>query len=139
MLFLSIALSFSMMAQKTVTGVVKDDTGVTLPGVNIVLKGTTQGTITDIDGKYSIQVPGEDAILHFSYIGMQDQDIPVKGKSVINVTMSANAIAVNEVVVTGLGIKREATLTNKPDPATWPIHVHHPTPHCANLCTVTVK
>jgi len=107
LLFLFATFATIAMAQKTITGVVKDDTGVTLPGVNIVLKGTTQGTITDIDGNYTIEVPGEDAILHFSYIGMQDQDVPVKGKSVIDVTMSASAIAVSEVVVTGLGIKRE--------------------------------
>jgi len=107
LLFLFVMVATSVIAQKTVTGVIKDNEGITLPGVNIVLKGTTQGTITDIDGKYTIQVPGDDVILHFSYIGMQDQDIPVGDKTVIDVTMSASAIAVSEVVVTGLGIKRE--------------------------------
>jgi hypothetical protein len=107
LLFLFTLIATNMMAQKTVTGVIKDDAGITLPGVNIVLKGTTQGTITDIDGNYSILVPGNDVILHFSYIGMLDQDIQVGDKTVINVTMASSAIAVSEVVVTGLGIKRE--------------------------------
>ncbi len=107
LLFLFAMVATSAMAQKTVTGTVKDDTGEPMPGVNVIIAGTTQGTITDSNGKYSIQVPNEDAVLHFSFIGMEAQDIPVAGKSVIDVTLKASAVGLDEVVVTSLGITRE--------------------------------
>jgi len=95
------------MAQKTVTGTVKDDSGDPMPGVNVIIAGTTNGTITNVDGHYSIQVPDDNAILHFSFIGMEAQDIPVAGKSVIDVALKSSAVGLDEVVVTSLGITRE--------------------------------
>ena len=107
LLFLFAMVATSAMAQKTVTGVVKDDSGEPMPGVNVIIAGTTTGTITDVNGKYSLEVPNEDAVLHFSFIGMEAQDIPVAGKSVINVSLQSSAVGLDEVVVTSLGITRE--------------------------------
>lgn len=91
----------------TVTGtVISAADGSTLPGVTIQVKGTTQGTVTDIDGRYEIEVES-DGILIFSYIGFGTQEIEVNNRSVIDVAMEESASALDEVVVTALGIKRE--------------------------------
>ena len=91
----------------TVTGTVTStNTGEVLPSVSIALKGTSSGTITDANGKYSISVP-EDATLIFSFIGYTSQEVPVKGKTTQNVALKETAEAIDEVVVTALGIKRE--------------------------------
>jgi len=101
----------SAMAQQTVTGVVTGDDGLTLPGVSVVQKGTSNGTITDIEGKYSISVPG-DAVLMFSFVGMEAAEEAVNGRTTINLTLVTSAIGLDEVVVTALGIKRDKkTLT----------------------------
>ncbi len=105
--FLLAFFTTSVWAQKTVTGVVKDDTGVPLPGANVMVVGTSQGTITGGDGHYSIQVPGNDAVLRFSFVGMEPQEIVVGEKTVIDVTLRSQAIGMSEVVVTALGISRE--------------------------------
>ncbi|WP_320019233.1 SusC/RagA family TonB-linked outer membrane protein [Labilibaculum manganireducens] len=93
--------------QQVVTGAVTEDSGMSLPGVSVVVKGTTTGTVTDIDGKFEITVPESTSILVFSFVGMQTQEITVGSQSVINVVMTVNALEVAEVVVTALGIKRE--------------------------------
>ncbi len=90
-----------------ISGQVKSTSGEPIPGVAIIIKGTSSGTITDFEGNYSLpNVPG-DATLVFSFIGMKAQEIYVAGKSVINVAMETETIDVEEVVVTALGIKRE--------------------------------
>jgi iron complex outermembrane receptor protein len=96
----------SVYAQQSVTGTVTDTDGLTLPGVSVVQKGTSNGTITGVDGKYSINVPS-DAVITFSFIGMETIEMQVNGQSTINVTMSTSAIGLEEVVVTALGIARE--------------------------------
>jgi len=97
--------SNSVLKKITVTGKVTDDLGMPLPGANVVEKGTKNGTQTDIDGKYSIEVSSEKSILEFSYIGMVTQEKPAS--SVVNVQLRANAAVLDNVVVTALGIKRE--------------------------------
>ncbi len=82
-----------------------DESGI--PGVNIAIKGSTGGTITDIDGNYTIDVPGDDAILVFSYVGFTTREVPVGSNSVIDIELSEDVTALSEVVVTALGIKRE--------------------------------
>lgn len=94
--------------QITISGtVVAVDDGSALPGVSIVVKGTTQGTITDLDGKYSIAVSSGKDSLQVSYLGMLTQLIAINNQVVINVKMMADQKNMKEVVVTALGIKRE--------------------------------
>jgi len=84
--------------KKTITGTVVDEAGVPLPGVTVVVKGTTQGTVTDVDGNYSLSGVPADGILQFSFVGMETQEVEVAGKSIINVTMVEEAIRLEEVV-----------------------------------------
>ncbi len=90
-----------------ISGKVVDSSGVSLPGVSVAVKGTTTGTVTSIDGFFSLKKVPANAILVFSFVGMERQEVPVDGRSVINVTMSSSLIGVEEVVVTALGISRE--------------------------------
>ena len=97
-------------AQSTVTGTVTDDLGTPLPGTNVVEKGTTNGTQTDFDGNYTLNVePG--ATLVFSYLGFQRKEVAVNGQSVVNTSLAEDAAALDEVVVTGYQVqtKRETT------------------------------
>lgn len=92
--------------QKTVTGTVTDTDSAPLPGVSIVVQGTTNGTQTDFDGNFAIDVaPG--AVLQFTYIGLKSQNITVGVANTINVTMEEDAAQLEEVVVTALGLKRQ--------------------------------
>lgn len=89
-------------AKRTVSGVVKDAKGNPLPGVTVLLKGTTMGNVTDMEGKYMLQLPDvKDIRLVFSFIGMQTQEIAYAGQQEINVTMEEEASEMDEVVVTG--------------------------------------
>ncbi len=92
----------------TVTGrVISSEDGEGIPGVNVLIKGTSQGTVTDIDGNFKIDVPDASAVLVFSSVGFVTQEITVGNQTQINVTMSPDVTALQEVVVTALGIKRE--------------------------------
>ena len=108
-LFMGLFVLFytNLSAQNQVTGVVKSSSGEFLPGVTVMVKGTTSGVITNVDGKYTISVPNTQSVLTFSFVGMESQEFPVNGKKVIDVTLSEKTIGVGEVVVTALGIKRE--------------------------------
>ena len=102
-------LSFAATAQQTlkVNGtVVSAADNSALPGLTVVVKGSTVGTVTNIDGKYTIDAPA-DGVLQFSFIGFTTQEVPVGGKTTIDVTMQVSTEAIDEVVVTALGIKRE--------------------------------
>jgi len=90
----------------TVKGVVRDETNTPLPGVNVVVKGTTGGTITDGDGRYTVNVPDGSAVLVFTFIGYADQEVNVAGKTDLDVSMSADITSLDEVVVTALGIEK---------------------------------
>lgn len=101
----------SAFAQKAVTGTVLDEFGVGLPGVSILVKGTTTGTATDIDGKYSLNVPNDQATLVFSFIGYTAIEQVVGSRSVIDVSMAPDERTLTELVVTGYSIdsRRETT------------------------------
>jgi TonB-linked SusC/RagA family outer membrane protein len=86
----------------TVEGQITDDNGNPLPGVNILIEGTTTGVVTDLDGNYTITVPSEDAILVVSFVGFITQEIPVNGRSEINIQLQQDTIGLEEVVVTGV-------------------------------------
>ncbi len=108
LLFATMLCFQGIMAQgKTVSGNVTDDTGAPLPGVNVLEKGTTNGTATDFDGNYTINVTGVSAALEFSYLGFTKQEIVVGNQSTINVSLAEDAEQLGEVVVTALGIKKE--------------------------------
>ncbi|MFO7997431.1 MAG: TonB-dependent receptor [Bacteroidales bacterium] len=94
-----------------VTGTVTDATdGQTLPGVTIMVQGTTQGTVTDINGRYEFSVPG-DAVLVFSFVGMVTQEVPVGGRTVINVALAPDATQLEEVLVVAYGTARRSSFT----------------------------
>ncbi|AXT50711.1 SusC/RagA family TonB-linked outer membrane protein [Aquimarina sp. BL5] len=99
--------SISLAQQKRISGTVADDLGVPLPGVNIVIKNTTNGTQTDFDGNYSIPA-NRGAILVFSYIGFLTQEIVVADSNTINVALAQDAAQLEEVVVTAFGITRNS-------------------------------
>lgn len=105
-LLLFLMTGFAQAQNKTITGTVTDQDGLPLPGVNIVVQGTSNGTQTDFDGNYSIEA-SEGQTLLFTYIGQKESTVVVGASSTINVQMEESAQALAEVVVTGQGIKRE--------------------------------
>lgn len=110
--FLSSAVSLTLAQERIVTGkITSGEDGSALPGVNVILKGTATGTITDIDGNYSISVPGGEAVLTYSSVGFKGQEIPVGNQSVLNLTLMPDVKALEEIVITGYGsqIKRDVT------------------------------
>ncbi|MEM9144474.1 MAG: SusC/RagA family TonB-linked outer membrane protein, partial [Bacteroidota bacterium] len=106
-LFFCSVFTVYLYGQQQVSGVVSSDDGELLPGVSVVVKGTTTGVSSDFDGNYSINVPNAQSTLVFSYLGMETQEVVVGGRSTINVTMATSSEALDEVVVTALGISRE--------------------------------
>ena len=98
----------------TVRGVIYDDQGQPLPGASVMVKGTTQGTVTDLDGRYSINVR-PDQTLVVSFIGMKDQEIPVNGRTSINSALEDAATTLDDVVVVGYGAIKKANLTGAVD------------------------
>ena len=107
MFLLSSTLAF---AQNQVTGTVKDKTGMPLPGVNVLEKGTTNGSITDVDGKYIINV-AKGKTLQFSYIGFTTQEVKVSSNQ-INVTLQEDLQSLEEVVVIGYGSMQRKDVTS---------------------------
>jgi TonB-linked SusC/RagA family outer membrane protein len=101
-----------------VTGVVTDKTSEPLIGVNIKVKGTSTGTITDFSGAYSIDVPNANAVLVFSYIGYLEQEITVGARTIINVQMAEDVKQLEEVVVVGYGVQRKSDVTGSISVAT---------------------
>jgi len=92
-----------------VTGTVSDGLDM-LPGVSVAIKGTTQGTITDLDGNFSIVVPSQESVLLFSYIGYTSQEVVVGDRRNIRITLTENANTIEEVVVVGYGVQKKATM-----------------------------
>lgn len=112
LLFIAIAVLPSFGQVKTITGtVVSSDTQETLPGTSIVVKGTTTGTVTDIDGKYSISVPSDQSVLIFSFIGYVSKEILVGVQTVINVQLDPDKVSLEEIVVIGYGTVKKSDLT----------------------------
>jgi TonB-linked SusC/RagA family outer membrane protein len=99
------------LAQSSVTGKVTSEAGEGLPGVSILVKGTTQGTVTDIDGNYRINAPADGGTLVYSFIGYVTQEVPINNRSVINVTMAEDVQSLDEVVVIGYGTQKKSDLT----------------------------
>lgn len=100
---------------KTITGIVKDVNGEPVIGANIVEKGTTNGTITNVDGKFSLNVASGDATLIISYIGYVSSEVAVKGQSSVSVTLKEDSETLDEVVVVAYGTQKRANLTGSVD------------------------
>ena len=103
--------AFSALAQRQVTGTVTDNTTYGLPGVAVLIKGTTTGVITDLDGKYAIEVPDDNAVLVFSSMGFSDFETTVGSRAVIDVVMQEDSEMLEEVVVVGMGTQKRNTIT----------------------------
>ena len=103
--------AIAIQAVRMVAGKVTDTTGATLPGVSVVIKGTTLGTITDANGKYSLVNVPTNAILQFSFVGMKSQEFVVGKNATINAVLVEETIGIEEVVAVGYGIQKRATLT----------------------------
>jgi TonB-linked SusC/RagA family outer membrane protein len=102
---------FAEQQQPAVSGTVTDESGQPLPGVTVIVKGTTQGTVTNADGEYSITNIPEDATLVFSFVGMLTQEFTVGNLVEINVTMAPDAIGIEEVVAIGYGTMKKRDIT----------------------------
>jgi len=111
-LLLSFAVSFAAAQQRTVTGTVSSATEGPLVGVNIVVQGTSTGVATDINGNFSITVPGPQAVLVFSYIGYNPQSVTVGNQNRINVVLEPALSALGEIVVTGYSQQRKKEITS---------------------------
>ncbi|WP_347396118.1 SusC/RagA family TonB-linked outer membrane protein, partial [Parabacteroides leei] len=96
---------------KRITGIVKEPNGEPIIGANVMEKGTTNGTITDVDGKFSLEVFSDNATVIISYIGYLSNAVSIKGQSVFNITLKEDSQSLEEVVVVGYGTQKKATLT----------------------------
>ena len=97
----------SVLAQKKVSGTVtSSEDGKGIPGATVLVKSTSNGVITDVDGKYSLNVK-DGKILVFSFVGMKTQEIPIENKTIINVVLEPETKSLEGVVVTAMGISRE--------------------------------
>jgi TonB-linked SusC/RagA family outer membrane protein len=105
----TMALTYEVSAQqRVITGkVISEEDGLGLPGASVLVKGTTIGTTTDLDGNYSINVPAGSNVLIFSFVGLKTKEESIGNRSVINLTLNIDASQLSEVVVTSLGIERE--------------------------------
>ena len=101
----------AMAQRKSISGVVSDNVGESLPGVAVTVKGTTQGVITDVDGKYTISVDEKARTLVFSYIGMKQEEVQINNRTTVDLTMQPDVIGVEEVVVVGYGTQRKRDVT----------------------------
>src|SRR5689334_8678675 len=102
----TLVFALSVMAQeRTVSGkVTSADDGSTLPGVNVIVKGTVNGTVTNAEGAYSLTVSGNNAVLVFSFIGLTTAEVPVGEQSIVDTQLSSDITQLSEVVVTGVGV-----------------------------------
>lgn len=112
LLLFGFAISFAFAQDRTVTGTVTSaENGVTLPGVSVVIRGTVTGTITDVDGNYSLTIPDDAAKLMFTYIGMKTMEETIGERSVIDVILELDVFGLDEVVVTGYATQIKEALT----------------------------
>ncbi len=105
-------IKVSSSQEKTITGkVTSSEDGIGLPGVNVVVKGTTQGTVTDVDGNYTLDVPGEESVLVFSSVGFIQEEVTVGNQTVIDMALTPDVTALEEIVVVGYSTVKKRDLT----------------------------
>ncbi|QFZ53871.1 SusC/RagA family TonB-linked outer membrane protein [Oceanihabitans sp. IOP_32] len=105
-LFLAFVVQFAFAQEKTISGTVSDESGMPLPGTTVLVKGTTTGTSTDFDGKYSINA-NQGATLVFSFVGYTTQEVTVGVSNTVNVSLQEDAESLDEVIITALGIEKK--------------------------------
>ncbi|MDP3433414.1 MAG: SusC/RagA family TonB-linked outer membrane protein, partial [Bacteroidota bacterium] len=127
----TIELTSQQQQKKSVTGKVTDSSGGPLPGVSVVVKGTTTGTITDSNGNYSLSSIPANATLQFSFVGMKMQEIAVGNKNTINVAMEDETIGIEEVVAIGYGTQKKINLTGSVDVVSGEKLANRPAPNVA--------
>ncbi len=111
--FFAMSMQVLLAQTKEISGTVTSaDDGSVIPGVSISVKGTTIGTITDIEGNFRLKVPEEAKILVFSFVGMTTQEVVIGTKTTINVTLKSETIGVDEVVVVGYGVQKKKDVTS---------------------------
>ena len=128
----SILTTVRLQEEITVSGTVYDEKGGILPGVTVTLKGTTQRTQTDGQGKYSIKVSSENAILVFTYTGYLNTEMPTRGKSTVNAQLNTDSKTLNELVVVGYGTQKKATLAGSVSVVKGGDLVKSPQPNLSN-------
>jgi TonB-linked SusC/RagA family outer membrane protein len=130
------ALFFSLQAvfaqEKIVTGKVTDETNDPIPGVNVVVKGTTTGSITDMDGNFKIKVPDVGKVLVFTFIGYEPREVTIVGKTTADVQLRVNTIGLQEVVAVGYGTQKKATITGAISTVKGAELVRSPLPNLSN-------
>ena len=105
---LSLLVSNSWAQDRSISGkVTSREDGASLPGVNVIIKGTNIGTVTDVDGMFKLDVPAEGGILVFTFIGLKTQEVTIGNQTVINLASEADINQLSELVVTALNIPRE--------------------------------
>ncbi|WP_449437597.1 TonB-dependent receptor plug domain-containing protein [Pedobacter steynii] len=117
--------------QAVITGTVHDETGKPLPGVSVTVKGTTTGSITDEQGKYSINAP-DNATLVFTYIGYTKVELPVGGKTVLDINLTPDQTSLNELIVVGYGTQKKETVTGSISQVKGTDLVKSPQPNLSN-------
>ncbi|MDO4948895.1 MAG: TonB-dependent receptor [Bacteroidales bacterium] len=134
---MSLAATFlvavAAMAQITVKGVVKDGTGQPVIGANVMVKGSTNGTITDFDGNYTIQNVASNATLVFSFVGYVNTEVVVNGKTTVNATLQEDTQNLEEVVVVGYGSQKKVNLTGAVEQVTSEVFDGRPTANVTQM------
>ena len=131
LLLVAICYGFAAFAQQTgqITGKVTDEKGEGLPGVTLLVKGSSSGTVTDATGSYALQVPAGPATLVVSFVGFLTQEIPVNNRTTVNITMQPDTKALNEVVVVGYGTQKKVNLTGAVDQVTSEVFENRSVPN----------
>ena len=104
-----------LVAEKIITGKVTDQNGESLPGASVLIKGTTMGTVTDVDGNYTLRVPDNATTLVFSYVGYLQEEVEIAGRTIINLEMVPDISTLAEVVVVGYGVQDRKTVAGSVD------------------------
>lgn len=108
--FNAFAIDSEQQQQREVTGNVSDQAGLPLPGVTVIVKGTSVGTVTNMDGDFSLRVPSDARTLQFSFVGMRTQEIALEGRTSFSVTMEEESIGLEEVVAVGYGVQKKESV-----------------------------
>jgi TonB-linked SusC/RagA family outer membrane protein len=119
--------------RRDITGSVKDARGIALPGVTVVLKGTTTGTVSGNDGSFNLSVPADATTLVFSFVGMKTQEVSIVGTTLVSVVMQEETLGIEEVVAIGYGTQKKANLTGSVAYVSGPELSKRPTPNVQNL------